>query len=88
MEGGEWGRSIGAGGDVNGDGLADFIVSGGLSPDVSLFADCPDLTEEYGSGCAGEGGFVPKLQLSGCTKSSGYLSFAITPGTGPSAACC
>lgn len=74
---GHLGSSV-AGGDLDGDGLGDFVAASDLATTVVAYPECPDLTEEYGAGCAGSGGFVPSLAAGGCTDSNGFVSIGIS----------
>lgn len=78
--GGSLGFAV-AGGDLDGVGLGEF-VGGGLASPVVAYPDCPDLTEEYGVGCAGAGGFVPALLAAGCTRSGGAIAIGVAGALG------
>jgi hypothetical protein len=63
--------SVACAGDVNADGRPDAVVGSpwvdygkGLVAVISY--DCDGQVRAFGGGCAGSGGFVPKLELTGC----------------------
>ncbi len=88
---------IGAGadgvGDVDGDGLADVIIgrprvpfSGGDPGAADVHRGCPSAVVAFGAGCAGSGGFVPKLALDHCMFPGGTTTLTIADGLGGSTA--
>lgn len=84
------GWSVDGLGDLNQDGLDDFIVSsvGWRDPVTSEFlgsvvvhASCGTV-EEYGSGCPGAGGYTPLLKASGCPRQGGSLTLSVSGAAG------
>lgn len=58
-----------------------FSLDGGSWPGV-----CGGTIFPYGTGCAGSGGFVPTLAVSGCASAGDLAAFAIDHGLGGSQA--
>jgi len=88
-----FGSAVEGVGDVNGDGFSDVLVgafrsdlSGGDAGMARLFQECGGSITEYGSGCAGSGGFTPHLGVRGCPGAGGVLQVSITDGLGSSIA--
>lgn len=80
-------------GDVNGDGRGDLAV-GVSGSDVAakdaggvyiLSGTCGSIST-YGAGCAGTGGYVPTLSLSGCPTPDGSITLEIELGLAGSTA--
>lgn len=73
--------------DRDGDGALDRdeLDAGSDPADAASTPGCGGITS-YGAGCAGAGGFVPVLAMSGCAASGGTLSFSLQQGAGGGAA--
>lgn len=89
IEGGQLGRAVSLLGDVNGDGHADFATgetgsAGGpeASGRIAVHSGHCGIVETYGSGCAGSGGIVPRLSVSGCVARGGSFSIDLEDGLG------
>ncbi len=85
--------------DVNGLGQLVFEAVYGNDPHSSTTGggvflatfcddtcDCPGEITSYGSGCAGAGGFVPRLVVEGCPTGGGLLRVYVEGGLGGSVA--
>ncbi len=75
------GSAVAGGFDLNGDGRPDLLIGGeqtiGLKGFVDVWSsDCGSIANE-GTGCAGSGGFVPSLVLTGCVAPKGPLSVVV-----------
>jgi hypothetical protein len=87
------GLGLGASADFNGDGYGDVAV-GAPEDDhnqpregyVRAWLGCPGRIVIYGSGCAGSGGFVPRLRIAGCPAPGDVLRFEIDRALGGSSA--
>jgi hypothetical protein len=85
--GDRFGASVGAAGDVNGDGYDDVIVgapNGGPPVEISypagyarVFTGCPGVMAPFGSPCAGSGGFAPMLVMGGCPTPGGAVELQV-----------
>ncbi|MBI4880866.1 MAG: hypothetical protein HY812_14595 [Planctomycetes bacterium] len=51
---------------------------------VQYTDECPGSITNHGFGCAGSGGFVPALALSGCVRDGGTINVALTQALGGS----
>lgn len=75
---------------VDGDLVAAASSTGTLLANVRLFSTVPNPTAEFGVGCPGSGGFVPRLddQLTydGCNADGASISYLISKGLGGSSA--
>ena len=90
---GQFGYSVAAIGDVDGDGVHDFAI-GEPRSDVSFWdaggvhvyrATTPPIVT-YGQGCAGTGGFVPTLSSSDCPTPGAVFQVHLTGAFGGSTA--
>lgn len=88
-----FGSAIAGCGDLDHDGLADIVVGakrsdvGGVnSGAVAAYSGLCSPNAGYGSGCAGQAGFVPQLTAVGCQQSGAQLSLALDRGRGGSLA--
>lgn len=64
-----WGRNLSGVGDVDGDGVRDFVIGSPefLNPggpgNLRVYSGIGNTVTPYGQGCGGSGGFVPRLTL-------------------------
>lgn len=78
-----FGSMVAGGGDSNADGRPDLLIAapgngtGPLPGAAHLFESACQTLYGYGKGCPGAGGFVPRLEVSGCV-SSGPGSLTIS----------
>lgn len=80
-----FGSMVAGGGDTNGDGKPDLLIgapgngTGSLPGAAYLFESSCQTLYGYGYGCPGSGGFIPRLEVSGCVATgTGSLSFSLT----------
>ncbi|MCA9691924.1 MAG: protein kinase [Myxococcales bacterium] len=77
------GASVVRAGDVDLDGLGDVLVaSDGDAGEVFAYADCASAQTSTGKGCAGAGGFVPRLAVDGCVGPGVIVDLTVTEGLG------
>lgn len=78
-----FGSMVAGGGDSNADGRPDLLIAapgngtGPLPGAAHLFESACQTLYQYGSGCPGSGGYVPRLDVSGCV-STGPGALTIT----------
>ena len=90
--GDEFGNAISGMGDHNGDGVDDLLVGAWLDDDAGqssgsafvlrLSPTCPDVIEEYGDGCPGSGGFVPRVTTQECPVAGSGITLLVDGGLG------
>lgn len=80
-----FGSVVAGGGDTNSDGKPDLLVGapgngmGSLPGAAYLFESACQTLYGYGYGCPGSGGFIPRLEVTGCVATgTGSLSFSLT----------
>ncbi len=61
---------------------ADARLAYGRADATVVMSACPGAIEAYGAGCAGAGGFVPVLAITGCATPGGALELTIAQGAG------
>jgi WD40 repeat protein len=65
---------------------ADGRLAYGRADATVVMSECPGHIEAYGAGCAGSGGFVPALDVSGCATAGGAITVSIDGGLGGASA--
>ncbi len=94
--GDEFANTVTALDDQNGDGFLDLLVGAWLDDDggsnigsayvLNLSRACPEKVQEFGAGCAGSGGFVPRLTTTNCPDAGGPAGLRVERGLGGSIA--
>lgn len=88
IHGFDTGAAVAGLGDLNDDGLDDFVVSSPGWKDAAngdrvgstvIYTAC-GLIVPYGQGCPGSGGFVPELGARGCARQGGSLTVSLSGG--------
>ena len=81
------GKGMAAVGDLNADGLWDIVLGSSENDHhtpregyVRAYLGCPGGVVNFAPGCAGSGGFTPRLRLSGCP--GGDLTLSLDRGLG------
>ena len=83
-----YGADVAGGRDLNGDGLDDLIVGreqefAEAKPGaVRTYTTCVGTSQNYGSGLAGSGGFVPEISFAGCAELGGSVTLTIDKALG------
>jgi hypothetical protein len=84
-----YGRAVHGGGDVDGDGRPDFLITAPfdsmMEGSVALYSSAAALAP-YGAGCPGSAGFVPELELACVSAPGGKLTLEVSGALGTSTA--
>ncbi len=88
-----YGYFVSRAGDVNRDGFDDVLIGAPFDDSASINGGAAFLISPtcgtafgYGTGCAGTGGFVPDLAITGCPTPGGSIMFSLTSALGGSVA--
>jgi hypothetical protein len=78
---GRFGFAVDGSGDVDGDGLGDLVIGSpagsGEPSGARVVSHCAGAATSFGAGCAGAGGFVPRLALEGCPQAGRMLTLRL-----------
>lgn len=83
---GSFGAAVDGSGDLDGDGLGELVIGSPAAMNqpsgTVVVRSCLAAIDDYGAGCPGSGGFIPKLLLAGCPIPNGSLTLVLTNGLG------